>query len=39
LFETKPVPLEIWKWLALGGFMFFLLVEFEKLIIRFARPR
>ncbi len=38
LFETAAVPLAIWPWLILGGFVFFLVVEAEKLIIRLARP-
>jgi magnesium-transporting ATPase (P-type) len=39
LFHTKAVPLEIWPWLMLGGFLFFLMVEAEKLILRIVRPR
>jgi magnesium-transporting ATPase (P-type) len=39
LFETEAVPLQIWPWLVLGGFLFFLLVEAEKLILRLGRPR
>src|SRR5262249_54298615 len=39
LFDTKAVPLEIWPWLVLGGFLFFLLVEAEKLILRLVLPR
>jgi magnesium-transporting ATPase (P-type) len=38
LFETEAVPLRVWPWLLLGGFMFFLAVEAEKLLIRKARP-
>jgi magnesium-transporting ATPase (P-type) len=34
LFHNEPVPLEIWPWLFLGGFVFFLIVEVEKLVIR-----
>jgi magnesium-transporting ATPase (P-type) len=34
LFGTAPVPLYVWPWLLLGGLLFFLLVEAEKLIIR-----
>jgi hypothetical protein len=39
LFETKAMPAWIWPWLLLGGLMFFLVVETEKLIIRMTRPR
>jgi calcium-translocating P-type ATPase len=39
LFDTAAVPLRIWPWLVLGGFVFFLLVEAEKLILRIFRPR
>jgi magnesium-transporting ATPase (P-type) len=38
LFETEAVPLWVWPWLFVGGFVFFLVVETEKLIIRTARP-
>jgi len=34
LFETAPIPLSVWPWLFLGGLVFFLVVETEKLIIR-----
>ncbi|MCG6985301.1 MAG: HAD-IC family P-type ATPase [Thiocapsa sp.] len=34
LFHNEPIPLEIWPWLFLGGFVFFLIVELEKLVIR-----
>ena len=36
LFETEAVPLRVWPRLFLGGFVFFLIVEAEKLIIRTA---
>jgi calcium-translocating P-type ATPase len=39
LFDTKAVPLRVWPWLMLGGFLFFLMVEAEKLILRLVRPR
>jgi magnesium-transporting ATPase (P-type) len=39
LFHTEAVPLRIWPWLVLGGFLFFLMVEAEKLILRLGRPR
>jgi calcium-translocating P-type ATPase len=34
LFDNEAIPLWIWPWLFLGGFMFFLIVEAEKMIIR-----
>jgi magnesium-transporting ATPase (P-type) len=34
LFGNEPIPLRVWPWLFLGGLVFFLLVEAEKLIIR-----
>jgi magnesium-transporting ATPase (P-type) len=37
LFDTEALPLRIWAWLMLGGFVFFLIVEAEKLIIRMVR--
>ena len=37
LFETDSIPLWVWPWLFLGGFVFFLVVETEKLVIRKAR--
>jgi magnesium-transporting ATPase (P-type) len=38
LFETEAIPLWVWAWLFVGGLVFFLVVEAEKLIIRIARP-
>jgi magnesium-transporting ATPase (P-type) len=38
LFETEAIPLWVWPWLFVGGFVFFLVVEAEKLIIRISRP-
>jgi magnesium-transporting ATPase (P-type) len=38
LLETEALPLWIWQWLLLGGVVFFLVVEAEKLIIRISRP-
>jgi hypothetical protein len=29
VFGTKAVPLRIWPWLVLGGFLFFLIVAAE----------
>jgi len=37
LFETEAIPLWVWPWLLLGGLVFFLVVEAEKLIIRRVR--
>jgi magnesium-transporting ATPase (P-type) len=37
LFETEAIPPWVWPWLFVGGFVFFLVVEAEKLIIRTAR--
>jgi magnesium-transporting ATPase (P-type) len=34
LFDNEAIPLWAWPWLFLGGLVFFLLVEAEKLIIR-----
>src|SRR5262249_6746184 len=34
LFETEVIPLWLWPWLFLGGLVFFLVVEAEKLILR-----
>jgi magnesium-transporting ATPase (P-type) len=39
LFDTEAVPLRVWPWLVLGGFLFFLMVEAEKLVLRLARLR
>ena len=36
--RDQAVPLWVWPWLFVGGFVFFLVVETEKLIIRTARP-
>ena len=33
-FGTEAIPLRVWPWLILGGIVFFLVVEAEKLIIR-----
>jgi magnesium-transporting ATPase (P-type) len=34
LFDNEAIPLRVWPWLFLGGLVFFLVVEVEKLIIR-----
>jgi magnesium-transporting ATPase (P-type) len=38
LFEVETIPFWVWPWLVLGGFVFFLVVEAEKLIIRSLGP-
>ncbi len=37
LFATEAIPARAWPWLFLGGVVFFLLVESEKLIIRSSK--
>jgi calcium-translocating P-type ATPase len=39
LFNTESVPLRVWPLLLLGGFLFFLMVEAEKLVLRLSRSR
>ena len=39
IFGTEGLPLSIWGWLLLGGFVFFTLVELEKILIRWAFPK
>jgi hypothetical protein len=34
MFGTEAIPLWVWPWLLVGGLLFFLVVEAEKLIIR-----
>ncbi|MBK1716974.1 HAD-IC family P-type ATPase [Thiocystis violacea] len=34
LFHNEAIPLMVWPWLFLGGLVFFLVVEIEKLVIR-----
>ncbi len=36
LFDNESIPLHVWPWLFLGGFVFFLIVELEKLVIRLS---
>jgi hypothetical protein len=38
LSEAKAIPLWGWPWRLLGGLVFFLVVEGEKLLIRLVRP-
>jgi magnesium-transporting ATPase (P-type) len=37
LFDNQPIPLYAWPWLFLGGLVFFLVVEAEKMIIRSSK--
>ncbi|MGJ0505296.1 MAG: HAD-IC family P-type ATPase [Methylocystis sp.] len=39
LFGVAAIPPDIWPWLFLGGFVFFLIVEAEKFLIRAYRSR
>jgi hypothetical protein len=32
--DTEAIPLRVWLWLFVGGLVFFLVVEAEKLTIR-----
>jgi len=34
LFDNEAVPLRVWPWLLMGGVVFFLVVELEKMMIR-----
>jgi magnesium-transporting ATPase (P-type) len=34
LFDNEAIPLRVWPWLFVGGLVFFLVVEAEKLVIR-----
>ena len=39
IFGSESLPLWVWKWLLLGGVIFFLLVELEKLLVRLIYPQ
>jgi magnesium-transporting ATPase (P-type) len=39
LFGAAAIPLDVWPWLFLGGFVFFLIVEAEKFVIRAHRSK
>src|SRR5262249_61804825 len=39
LFDTEALPFWIWPRLVFGGFLFFLLVEAEKWVLRMIRSR
>jgi hypothetical protein len=38
IFGSESLPLWIWKWLLLGGVIFFIVVELEKLLVRLVYP-
>ena len=38
VFGNEPIPARIWLWLLIAGFVFFVVVEAEKLIIRSIKP-
>ena len=38
LFDNEAMPLRVWPWLFVGGLVFFLVVEAEKLVIRSSGP-
>jgi len=38
LFHNEAIPLYVWPWLFLGGLVFFLVVEAEKMVIRSSKP-
>jgi magnesium-transporting ATPase (P-type) len=38
LFDTEAIPLRVWPWLFLGGLVFFLVVEVEKMVVRLVPP-
>ena len=37
LFDNEAIPLYVWPWLFLGGLVFFLVVEAEKMVIRSSK--
>lgn len=39
IFGSESLPLWIWKWLLLGGVVFFIIVELEKLLVRLVYPQ
>ena len=38
MFGNEAIPLRVWPWLLAAGFVFFLVVEAEKLAIRSSAP-
>jgi magnesium-transporting ATPase (P-type) len=39
IFGSENLPLWIWKWLLLGGVVFFIVVELEKILVRLIYPQ
>lgn len=39
IFGSENLPLWIWKWLLLGGVVFFIVVELEKVLVRLVYPQ
>jgi magnesium-transporting ATPase (P-type) len=39
IFGSESLPLWVWKWLLLGGVVFFLVVELEKVLVRLVYPQ
>lgn len=39
IFGSAPLPATLWKWLLLGGFVFFIIVELEKLLARLLQQK
>jgi magnesium-transporting ATPase (P-type) len=39
IFGSESLPLWIWKWLLLGGVVFFIVVELEKALVRLVYPQ
>jgi magnesium-transporting ATPase (P-type) len=39
IFGSESLPLWIWKWLLLGGVVFFIIVELEKILVRLVYPQ
>ena len=38
IFGSEGLPLWVWKWLLLGGIVFFIVVELEKVLVRLVYP-
>jgi magnesium-transporting ATPase (P-type) len=39
IFGSESLPLWVWKWLLLGGVVFFIIVELEKILVRLIYPQ
>jgi magnesium-transporting ATPase (P-type) len=39
IFGSESLPLWVWKWLLLGGVVFFIIVELEKILVRLVYPQ